>query len=61
MNKKWDRFKKDQKGQGLTEYLILLLLISVVSITAATSLGGTIRRKLQVARDHINKELTPNE
>ena len=42
-------------GQGLTEYLILLVLISLVSITAVKSLGGTIQRKLQLAREHINQ------
>ena len=55
------QLKIDQKGQGLTEYLILLMLISVVSIVAAKSLGGTIKEKIQVARNHINKELTPGE
>ena len=43
-----------ETGQGLTEYLILLVLISLVSIAAVKSLGGTIQRKLQLAREHIN-------
>jgi len=47
----------NQQGQGLTEYLILILLISVVSIAATKSLGGTIKRKLQMARDHINQDI----
>lgn len=42
------------RGQGLTEYLILLVLIAVISIVAVQSLGGTIKDKLQVARKHIN-------
>ncbi len=49
---------RNQKGQGLTEYLILLILISVVSITAAKTLGSTIKSKIQVARDHINKDIS---
>jgi Flp pilus assembly pilin Flp len=40
-------------GQGLTEYLILLVLISLVSIAAVRSLGGTIQRKLSMVRSHI--------
>jgi len=44
-----------QEGQGLTEYLILMVLISLVSIAAVKSLGGTIQRKLQMAREHINQ------
>ncbi len=46
---------KNNQGQGLTEYLILLILISVVSITAVTSLGSTIKDKIQQARSQINK------
>ena len=42
-------------GQGLTEYLILLVLISLVSIAAVRSLGGTIQRKLTLIRNHIEK------
>lgn len=48
----------DKKGQGLTEYLMLLLLISVISIAATKSLGNTIKSKLQQARNHINSEIT---
>ena len=49
---------KDIKGQGLTEYLILVLLIAVTSIVAAKSLGSTIKAKLQLARSHINSDVT---
>jgi Flp pilus assembly pilin Flp len=48
----------DEKGQGLTEYLILLLLVSVVSIAAVSSLGKTIKTKFQTARNNINKNIS---
>jgi len=48
----------DEKGQGLTEYITLLLLISVFSIVATKSLGGTIKDKIQQAREHINKDVS---
>ena len=48
----------DKKGQGLTEYITLLLLISVISIVAAKSLGSTVKTKIQLARKHINEEIT---
>jgi Flp pilus assembly pilin Flp len=48
----------DQKGQGLTEYLVLLLLIAIVSIAATKSLGGTIKRKIEEAERHVNSDLT---
>lgn len=51
---------KNRRGQGLTEYLILMVLISLVSIAAVKSLGGTIQRKLQMAREHIN-QVSPHD
>lgn len=48
----------DCKGQGLAEYLILLMLVAIVSITATKSLGNLIRQKLQQARAEINREVT---
>jgi len=53
----WRTVIHRQKGQGLTEYLILLLLIAIISIAAAKSLGTTIKKKLQMARSHINKHV----
>ena len=52
--------KRSKSGQGLTEYLILLMLVAVVSIAATKTLGTTIVNKLQVARDHINKDVSPD-
>lgn len=49
-------FRLNNKGQGLTEYLILLLLISVASIVTVRTLGGTIKMKLQQAQNHINSD-----
>lgn len=46
------------KGQALTEYIILLLLVAVISIVAVTSLGKTIRSKIQTARRHINEQVS---
>jgi Flp pilus assembly pilin Flp len=47
----------DEKGQGLTEYLILLLLVAIVSIGTVKVLGNTVKMKLREAKDHINKEV----
>jgi len=55
------KFKKlDQKGQGLTEYITLLLLISVCSIAVTKTLGGEIKRKLHEAEEHI-KSISPEQ
>jgi Flp pilus assembly pilin Flp len=49
---------KEERGQGLTEYLVLLVLIAVVSIGVVQSLGRAIRGKLTTARENINREVT---
>ncbi len=45
---------KNESGQGMTEYIILLVLVAVACITAVNTLGGTIKDKLQGARNRIN-------
>ena len=55
MNKKNLAFSS---GQGLTEYLILLLLISLVSLSATRILGNTIKRKLELAQRHLESEVS---
>lgn len=47
----------DEKGQGLTEYMILLMLIALVSIVAAKNLGTTVKKKITEAEANINKNL----
>ena len=37
---------KNQKGQGLTEYAIVLSLVALISIAAMTLFGGAIREKV---------------
>lgn len=49
--------KLNNQGQGLTEYLMLLFLISVISIGVTKALGALIKHKLEVAKNHISKEL----
>jgi len=51
----------NQNGQGLTEYLILLVLVSVACITAVTTLGNTIKDKLQIARSKINSGISMSD
>jgi Flp pilus assembly pilin Flp len=53
--------KLNESGQGLTEYLILLMLVAVVSIAAVRSLGGTVKSKLETARRHIHSDVTIDE
>ena len=48
----------DQKGQGLTEYITFLLLISICSIAAAQTLGKTVKSKIEEANRHINSGIS---
>ncbi len=40
--KKW----KSQRGQGLTEYAVVLSLVALVAITGMSFFGGAIRSKI---------------
>lgn len=48
----------NNRGQGLTEYISLLLLVAILSIAAAKSLGGTIKSKIETAQRHIRSDLS---
>jgi Flp pilus assembly pilin Flp len=56
--KKKKVFCLDQSGQGLTEYITLLLLIAVISIGVTQTLGKRVKDKIREASDHINSEIT---
>jgi Flp pilus assembly pilin Flp len=45
--------RPDRSGQGLSEYIILVMLIAVCSIAASRMVGSTIKSKL----DTINQKL----
>lgn len=47
----------NQKGQGLTEYLILLVLIAIISIGATKELGKSVKGRLDKAKKKINAEI----
>ena len=49
----WKRYCKDRKGQGMSEYLILVLLIAVGSIAATQSLGSTVYKKIKQIQQKI--------
>lgn len=39
---KFDKVFRNQKGQGLTEYALIIALVSIVAVAALTLLGGQI-------------------
>lgn len=56
MNRNQDR--RGNWGQGLTEYLMLLMLISVVAIGVTSSLGGQIKTKIETITRQIRTGIT---
>jgi Flp pilus assembly pilin Flp len=47
----------DEKGQALTEYITLLILVALVAVGSAKTLGTTINKKIQTARKHISSDI----
>lgn len=46
MQTKNHRFGTRQRGQGMTEYIIITVLIAIAAIAAFTFFGGTIRSQI---------------
>lgn len=44
---------KDNKGQGMVEYALIIGLIAVVVITVLTTMGGSITAKFQSIVDAL--------
>jgi Flp pilus assembly pilin Flp len=50
---------KNCSGQGLSEYMILTLLIVVGSIAASRTLGETLKTKLETLNDQLKQIHAP--
>jgi len=46
-------FRKDEEGQGLAEYALILALIAIVAIIALIFLGGQISTILSTVGDSV--------
>ena len=49
-----NRFVKDESGQGLAEYALILALIAIVVIAALKLLGTAVDAKLDVISGELN-------
>ena len=50
---------RNQSGQGLSEYMILAMLIVVGSIAASKTLGTTIKTKLENVNEQLQQIHVP--
>ncbi len=48
------RIHRDERGQGMTEYVIILVAIAVVCIAIAVSFGGKIKGLFETADTEID-------
>ncbi len=51
------KITKNQKGQGVMEYLIITSLIGIVSIVAVKAFGKTVKERLNDVKEKINEEI----
>ena len=48
------RIHRDERGQGMTEYVIILVAIAVVCIAIAVQFGGKIKALFETADGEID-------
>ena len=48
------RLHKDESGQGMAEYAIVLVVIALIAVAGFTMLGGKIDEKVRDAGDALN-------
>ena len=50
----WERGLTREEGQGLVEYALILVLVSIVAITALKALGSSITQILNTVANTLN-------
>ncbi len=51
---------KNQKGQGVMEYMIITSLVGIICITAVKTLGSRVQKRLESASDKITESIKIN-
>jgi pilus assembly protein Flp/PilA len=46
--------RDNEEGQGLVEYALILVLVSIVAIGALTAIGANVTNVLQAVANHLN-------
>lgn len=54
------RFRNNQKGQGLLEYLILVTLVVLVCVSSAKLLGKKLNSKFKEVKEQIDDGIPVN-
>lgn len=56
-NKSFFKLTKNQKGQGVMEYVIISSLVGIVCITAVKGFGGVIKERVEDMKQSIVKNI----
>lgn len=56
--KKFAKLTKNQKGQGVMEYVIISSLVGIVCITAVKQFGNVIEKRVEVMKESISNNIT---
>lgn len=52
---------RNQSGQGMTEYIALVMLVAVVCLVSVRTLGSRIKHKIDDAANSIHSKISPNQ
>ena len=50
----WNRAMEREEGQGLVEYALILVLVSIVAIGALAAIGTNVNNVLQTVANALN-------
>lgn len=51
------KFTKNQKGQGVMEYVILTSLIGIFSLMAVKNFGDVIEKRIENMKEYVVKQV----
>lgn len=54
MKQLFKNFFKNEEGQGLIEYALLIVLLAIVVIAALTMIGRSMKDKFEEVNDNLN-------
>lgn len=58
MIRKFRRFMKGKRGQGMSEYIIMVGLIAIAAIGMYTAFGGQIRNAMEAIGQQLSGDTT---
>jgi pilus assembly protein Flp/PilA len=50
----YNRAMEREEGQGMVEYALILVLVSIIAIGALTAIGANVSAVLQTVANHLN-------